>query len=181
MTFDQLSEQLDRLHGLPFPPADYRTHWEGLSDMPHEVLAFAVGKAAKFAERFPSPFELRQYADTRPIPEIPDRPTTPVTPVVFTHERLGDKRIVVDRVWQYYCEDCSDSGQLSMWCNRHPGSEVTKKPWQDVVQPCTLKKCQDNVLYPHEWVDRCHCWHTNPALKAKRDAQAKYAEQRGSK
>lgn len=178
MTFEELSGELDRLHGLPFPPADYQTHWEGLRDMPHAVLSSAVKAAARVCERFPAPAELRSLADShRPSTALVERPTTALAePVTFTPPFLS-KPITIEREWHYYCEDCSDTGQVSVWCMRHPGSTVTRKPWM-LEEFCTLKSCNEKVLYPHEWVRQCSCWYTNPALRAKRDSQAKYAEQR---
>lgn len=175
MTFAELSSELDRLHGLPFPPSDYQTHWEGLRDMPKDALARAVGKAARACERFPAPAELRALADSqRPTLAVVPRPTTVLAePVVFADPRLPAP-ITIDREWRYYCDDCSDTGRESVWCDRHEGSSVTKKPWHRVEQ-CSMEACR---YYPHEWVRRCGCWYTNPALTRKRLDQAKYAEQR---
>lgn len=175
MTFEELSGELDRLHGLPFPPADYQTHWAGLRGMPRAVLTAAVNAAARVCERFPAPAELRSLADAhRPPLALVERPTTALAEPVVIHPPFLSKPITIDREWSYYCEDCSDTGRWSVWCNKTPGSEATRKPWV-MVQACPTGA---NCFYPHEWVRECACWHTNPALIRKREEQAKYAAQR---
>ena len=56
-------EQMTRLMGLKFAPADLTTHWEALSDVPEPVLAAAVSRAQRSRVDFPTPIELRQDAD----------------------------------------------------------------------------------------------------------------------
>jgi hypothetical protein len=182
MTFADFKREVDRLRGLPFAPADYQTHWLGLRDLPLDVLAFAVTRAARVCERFPTPAELRTLADTRPaaMTSAPDQRARPLdTPVVITPPFLS-KPITLDREWRYYCEDCSDGGMVSLWCDRADGSaaglqkpHATQKPWQ-IVEQCARVECP----YPHEWVRECACIFTNPAIARKREAQARYAEQR---
>ena len=62
VTFDEMRAALDTLTGLKFQPADYKTHWRGLQDMPIEALWMAVERAARECREFPSPVELRALA-----------------------------------------------------------------------------------------------------------------------
>lgn len=155
MTKAEHNRELRRLAGLPFAPASLDTHWEGLRDMPLADLAAAVGRAARTCERFPAPAELRQFADL-------ERPPVLVKPS--------------GRGYVNYCDDCDDTGWWSLWCDRAPWSQVTKR-LDHHVQQCPREQC----LYPHEWVKQCMCYHTNPALMRKRAAQARYAEQHKGK
>lgn len=180
MTYDEFSAQLNRLRGLPFQPPDYRTHWEGLQDVALDALAFAVGRAARSCERFPSPYELRQLADTRPPSPPVALPSTELDePFVLEAPKFFSKPITITRVLGYYCEHCDDTGRVTVWCNRHPG-EGQRKPWV-TVEPCLLLSCIESAFYPHEWVKRCACWSTNPVLIRRREAQGRYAEQRATK
>ncbi len=171
MTYDEMATQLDGLSGLKFRPADYQTHWTGLQDLPADVLAGAVRRAARQCQDFPTPAELRALADAGGTvgPAVEDRSEPMDTPVVVASPFLKEP-ITVSRVWKYYCEDCQDSGVESLWC----GDEALRKPWQprsDCARP--------TAHGPHEWVVPCACVHRNPALVNKRAAQAKYATQRG--
>lgn len=171
MTYQELGVELDQLAGLPFAPADYRTHWLGLQDLPRDVLAGAVQRAARVCERFPSPPELRALADQqRPVVSgSPDRPARELeTPLVVDSPLLG-KPIRVTREWSYVCDVCSDGGWESLWC----GDPAGRKPWQ------ALGACgRTREHLPHEWVTPCVCRERNPEVQRQRQAQARYAEQR---
>lgn len=168
--------QMKRLTGLKFAPADLATHWEALSDVPPTVLEAAIGRAQKTRADFPSPVELRQDADqvkahAQRIEPQEDRGVPLAQPFTITVPEVGTV-VSVTREWRYYCEDCSDSGWRPMWC----GPETPQKPW---LEPRSCSRRSDH--HSHEWVTPCGCWDTNPALKRKRDAQQKYADQAAKK
>lgn len=171
MTFDAMRQELDRLRGLRFRPADYQTHWEGLQEMPLSALAAAVGRAAKQCQDFPTPAELRALADAvgPSVVVLEDRSTPLAAPVVVTAPFLS-KPITVAREWKYYDERCSDLGWMSYWC----GDPASAKPWIEAVL------CGRLVEHPpHEWVERCRCADSNPAVLHRRERDARYAANRG--
>lgn len=172
MTIQAFQKQMDRLSGLKFAPLNLDTHWEALSDLDAMELDAAIGKAVKNCEDFPSPKMLRSFVDEYrrdlPIPEEdPSRehtaePRTITTPYGDTH--------TFTREWQYYCEDCSDTGRRSYWCADKPSKRF---PWMTVVR-CNTPKCRrilQGMEYEHEWVDACQCAATNPDVLRKK-AQA---------
>jgi hypothetical protein len=55
-------DQMKRLMGLKFAPADLTTHWEALSDLSQDDVAAAVTKAQRQCDEFPSPRLLRSLA-----------------------------------------------------------------------------------------------------------------------
>jgi hypothetical protein len=174
MTETFFNEQMSRLIGLRFVPGDMTTHWEALHDLPEDILATAVGLAGRTRVDFPTPHQLRQDADmgrTVTVAHEPDRAVTLDEPftVIVPHTQ---STVRITREWTYYCEHCSDGGWRSWWC----GDPAQKKPWQatcacDTPQPHT----------PHEWVEHCVCYATNPALLRKRTAQQRYAVQDAQK
>lgn len=178
-------EQMKRLAGLKFAPADLSTHWEALSDVPPAVLEAAVTRAQKTRGEFPSPVELRQDADqvkahAQPVASPEDRSTPLAQPFTITVPGAGTV-LSVQREWNYYCEDCSDSGWRSVWCgDRFVGEDKARreiaKPWHE------SRQCERRRQHlPHEWVTPCSCVEWNPELKRKRDTQQKYAEQAAKK
>ena len=173
MTFDMMRHELDRLRGLRFVPADYRTHWEGLRDVPLSALSAAVGLAAKQCQDFPTPAELRTLVDAggTSVVALEDRSAPLAAPVVIEAPFLS-KPITVAREWKYYCETCSDTGWEGAWC----GDTKRMKPWQSRWD-CGRTHDHD----PHEWVRKCLCFDTNAALVNKRASQAKYAAQRSDR
>ena len=60
MTRDIFTAQMRRMNGLRFPPADLGTHWEGLSDLPIDVLTRAIERSIRTRSDFPTPAELRR-------------------------------------------------------------------------------------------------------------------------
>lgn len=176
----EFREQMTRLMGLKFAPADMRTHWEALSDVPPVVLEAAVSRAQKIRLEFPSPAELREDCDAvkhyaKPVPNEPDRgQDLPARVVLGT---LPDGTVIkADRLWTYYCEPCSDSGTESVWCGGMETDGIgdagpTQKPWQ-VAQACE----RDKRHPAHEWVRPCTCFASNPALIRKRERQQKFAD-----
>jgi hypothetical protein len=182
MTVQAFEDQMQRLAGLRFPPADLTTHWEALRDMPVEALAAAVSHAQKTRVDFPTPVELRRDADTVrvrvPIPED-DRFVPLETPVAFSVPTLADgtklKALVVDREWKYYCDACHDTGRESVWCG---GGKY--QPWLPDVQ-CESSACRrirvGHPEYGHELVRPCSCAEYNPEIKRRKEAQGvRYAQ-----
>lgn len=170
-------EQMKRLMGLKFAPADITTHWEALRDVPIAVLTEAVTRAQKTRAEFPSPVELRQDCDAvaHLVPRLPDEDRSVALDQPYTITVPGAGTVVsITREWHYYCDDCEDSGQVSVWCG--PAVEHIRKPWQP-FDACG----QTKEHWPHEWVRRCHCYETNTALVRKREAQRQYADKKASR
>lgn len=175
--------QMKRLIGLRFAPETLDTHWEGLSDLPDDVLAAAVGRAVRTRADFPTPIELRQDADAtrRPTGNLPDRSVPLDTPVTFTATLPASDlhvTIPVDRTWNFYCEACGDSGLREYWCGARfplmlPGLEE---------RSCERKICRrDGGSYGHAWAEPCACLDWNPEIKRRKDRLAKYAQTAGKK
>lgn len=176
MTLEFFNRQMARLTGLKFRPADLTTHWEALQDLPELVLEAAVTRAQRTRVEFPTPAELRQDADlatkATSLQEPAEyRATDLLEPFTVTVPGAGTI-LSVTRQWRYYDERCSDTGWASWWC----GSDDDKQrpPWVPVA------RCYRHGEHgSHEWVDRCACSDSNPALIRKRDAQRQYAEKPG--
>lgn len=179
MTWDFFLAQMDRMEGLKFRPAELRTHWEALRDMPDVLLSAAVEKAQRESDEFPSPKMLRMYADqirSRVIPlgPAPDR-STPTEPKSVTLPT--GKVIPFDREWKYYCESCSDTGWRSWACVE---AAVTRQPWLPKMA------CGREVDHAaHEWAEPCPCAEKdaygqikNPAVRRKRERDVQMAAQR---
>lgn len=153
-------EQMTRMIGLKFAPPDMTTHWEALQDMPEPLLAAAVTRAQQHTTEFPSPKMLRIYADqvrsrVIPVPQEEDRSIENPTPV---EAKLPTGQVIpLKRYWRYYCDDCSDSGWVSIWC----GSPERAKPWQVVGGDCG----RSVEHAPHEFVKPCPCASTNPDIQ----------------
>lgn len=167
-------EQMTRLMGLKFAPADLTTHWEALSDIPEPVLAAAVSRAQRSRVDFPTPIELRQDADAvkhhaQPVAPEEDRGVALERPFTIDVPEAG-RVFSVSREWRYYCDTCSDAGWSSSWC----GDRTMAKPWH------SSQHCGRRMEHmPHEWAHKCVCYDTNPALVRKRQAAATYAEKPG--
>lgn len=172
MTIEELESALDPLIGLKFKPADYRTHWAGLKDMPVDALRRAVERAVRQCVEFPTPAELRALADASAAPRPTyDQSVELSVPQMIPAPIVG-RTFAITREWKYYCDICSDEGWESLWCGA-PGP--TRKPWQP------LEKCGEPCPYPHEWVRRCQCVATNPAIQTRRERDAKFAAQRSER
>lgn len=175
MTFAAFETQMARLSGLKFRPAELQTHWEALKDIPDAVLEAAVTKAQRTRTEFPSPVELRQDADTvahhvAPVAAEEDRGVPLAEPFSITVPEVGTV-LSVTREWRYYCESCEDGGWRSHWCGDRTAHA---KPWQESGH-CGRR----NEHAPHEWVEHCACYETNPALVRKRAASQKFADKPG--
>ena len=167
-------QQMARLGGLRFRPADLVTHWEGLRELPDAALEAAISRAIKTRVEFPTPYELRQDADQvagqvrRVEVETEERAIPLPAPHVIPFPQAG-KTIRVEAEWKYYCGACSDSGWESVWCGDI--TNPARHPWQD-PRTCERRGAHGD----HEWVRPCRCWESNPALIRKRENQRKYAE-----
>ena len=166
-------DQMRRLMGLRFAPADLQTHWEALSDVPGGILAEAVSRAQKTRAEFPSPVELRQDCDAvahlaRPVVEDEDRGVALAKPFTITVPGVGTV-VSITREWNYYCDHCEDTGMRSMWCGEFV--EHVTKPWQ---MRMACERTKEHM--PHEFVARCGCWDTNTALIRKRERMQKFAD-----
>ena len=169
-------EQMHRLTGLRFPPADLTTHWEALRDMPEALLSAAVEKAQRESDEFPSPSILRMYAnqlrsDVVPLPEVEDRGKDLPEPLAATLP--SGKVLPFKREWVYYCAECNDTGWRTWWCG--PGQSPAS-PWVS-CSPC--QRHQEHG--PHEWVGRCACAGSNPAVKRKRESEIQMAAKRAER
>lgn len=178
MTDAFFREQMARLAGLRFVPAELTTHWEALYDLPEDALEAAVSRAQRTRVDFPTPIELRQDADqatARPSAIDPDpgrgsdhEPRT----IIAKIDDLAERHFRITREWKYYDDACSDTGWVSVFC----GSEAhpQRKPWW-AVRTCDRRG--DHA--PHEWVFQCSCAEWNPAIKRRKERDGKYAEKPG--
>lgn len=177
MTREFFLAQMRRLVGLRFVPASFDTHWEGLRDVPIDILEAAVTRAQKTRVEFPTPFELRQDADIVAYqrPSVPE----PARPPAHARSRVEEVRnpfggppvtIAVVEDWSYRCERCSDTGWEVCWCGRSK-----RQPWVE-SRNCGTAKCRTmGEGYCHEWTQACLCRDSNQVLQARREKQATYA------
>lgn len=190
MTAATFQWQMDRMSGLKFAPSDLTTHWEGLRDLPDDILSAAVSHAQLACIDFPTPRELREFADlvkphVAPLAPEEDREGPPLaTPLVlvFPGTALTNVKTVIrgDREWSYYCDECSDTGRRSIWCADTPSKA---QPWMP-ARRCGARNCERFKRadgYDHEWVEPCSCVDWNPWLKRKKDEAVKYAAERSAK
>lgn len=173
---------MGRLGVLRGMPSDSDAFWEVFAGVSIEDMERGVKHALKTRAWYPAPVELMQDIEvSRPRQTwVPPKPVdTDVARVVSIPNPFGGKGITVTvyRDWNYYCEKCSDGGFTSMWC--HAGKGVPPpKDWMDVMR-CGRGDHED--FYPHEWMQRCSCWDSNPALIKKRESLAAQAASRGQK
>lgn len=171
MRYEFFLEQMSRLNGLHFVPADLTTHWEALQELPEAVFEAAVTRAQRTRVDFPAPLELRQDADQaarRTAAPEPDAPALPA-PVVLGTLPNG-RAVTATRMWVYYCEVCSDSGWRTLWC----GGGALPKPWLE------HRTCDRRFEHaPHESIEACPCRESNPAVKRRKEREAKYAAKPG--
>ena len=170
---DAFKAQMRRLVGLKFQPANLDTHWEALRDMPEALLSAAVERAQRESDEFPSPKVLKMFADQLrssvvPLPEIEDRGKELLEPLAATLP--SGKVLPFKREWIYYCEACSDSGWKMWWCG---AGFSTGSPW---VSSSVCQRTQEHG--PHEWVGRCACAGSNPAVRRKRESERQMATKR---
>lgn len=168
MSRDDFDALMAKMSGLRFMPADLDTHWEGLRALPERVLEAAISRAIACQSDFPTPHELRTYADAAARPEaLVDEPNRRVEldePKAFTVPHV-DHPLRVTHEWRYDCELCSDIGQRTFWCG-----DGRRQPW------IYLERCARREVHGgHEWVRRCECYENNPTVQRRLSNQAKYA------
>lgn len=160
--------QMKRLLGLKFAPSNLTTHWEALSDIPDDLLAEAVTRAAKDCIDFPAPKELRSFADqvrarASAVAVEEDRGVELIAPVVLGTLPTGTV-IKAKREWRYYCEDCSDSGWRSIWCGEQTARTA---PWMESGH-CGRRGEHGS----HEFVAACPCASSNPDIVRRKERMA---------
>jgi hypothetical protein len=166
--------QMRRLLGLKFAPVSLQTHWEALHDLEDVLLTAVVDHAQKMSDEFPSPKILRGYASQlrARVIEVPqpvdrtgrERPQTFTTPFSV---------IRIKREWTYYCQDCSDSGWVNLWCEGliddvddvYPAGK--RGLGCEYARPCTRRGAHG----AHEWTTGCPCAATNPDVLRKRERE----------
>lgn len=169
--------------GLRFVPADLGGHVEALADLDPLDLDGAVGLALRTRAIFPTPVEVRSDADVvrakriaAAAPVAEDRFGDELaTPALVGHLPAGTP-VYASREWRDYCDRCGDTGMASFWCGARGADRY---PWMP-VSTCHGDTCR-KTKYAHEWVQRCACWDSNPALIRKREAARKYAADAVSK
>lgn len=174
MTLDFFRTQMARLNGLRFAPSDLQTHWEGLHDLPDDVLSSAVERAIRFRVEFPTPVELRHDADhvkPRVMPPTP-APILLVEPVVLGTLPTGTI-ITATHEWKYYCDICGDTGLHEYWCG-----VSARQSWLERKR-CTIPNCEKlGEDYHHTWCEPCVCVAWNPDIKRRKEREAKWAAER---
>ena len=170
-----IAAQMTRLSVLRGVPEGIDVYAEALGDIPADVFEAAVGHALKTRAWFPTPAELRLDADVvarqvRPVEPAEDRSTPLAAPFTITVPEVGTV-VSITREWKYYCETCADSGWASRWCG---DAHHRATAWQ---QQLHCGRSEGHL--PHEWIERCPCYQTNPALVRRREAQRQYAAKPG--
>lgn len=178
MTRAEFNAEMLRMAGLRFAPSVMDTHWEGLQALPIEVLRAGVTHAIITRDQFPSPAELRADCDmVRPAPSsepLARSATIAHKPIPMGVLPDGTPLPAASKVWEYFCEVCSDTGWESVWCGEKPALHL---PWVGVYVDCGRR----GEHAPHEMVRQCACWASNPELVRKRELQRKWAVQRTEK
>lgn len=170
--------QMSRMNGLKFVPGDMTTHWEALQDLPLPVLEAAVSHAQKSCVEFPTPFELRSFADlvrphVAPIPAEEDRRRPLAKPLEITAPWLT-KSIRVTDEWDFYCDTCQDSGWELLFCGPEDAPNY--------INGLSLWRCERPQAHlAHDWARKCGCYDTNVAIQRKLESQRKYAAERTKK
>lgn len=168
--------QMRRLLGLKFAPANLQTHWESLHDLPDALLQSAVDHAQRMCDEFPSPHELRTFAERMrfkvlPVPPPVDRSMP--SERVITAELPGGGKIRIRREWKYYCDECSDSGWVSIWCDGYTRSDDESFPAgrrsqrTERAEMCSRTEAHGS----HEWTMPCPCAATNPDVLRRRERE----------
>ncbi len=165
MTAAHCEDQINRLRMLKGQPEDTFEYFAALRDIPDARFTAAVSHAMKTRVWFPTPAELRADCDAVAPSLMAPREDVRLEPVLGGPRDLvlrnpfggAELRINVTRVWRFDCDDCSDTGWRSQQCPEiHCGRRFEHGP--------------------HEWVERCFCIHTNPTIRRRKEAGAKYSQ-----
>lgn len=171
-------QQMGRMNGLRFAPAELTTHWEALQDVPYDLLVGAVSHAQRVCQDFPTPHELLTFVDLvkphlAPTPHEEDRRRKLPKPITITAPWLSKPIIVTDEVVPH-CATCADTGWDLQFCGtgRAPADLAHLDRW----------KCERWIEhYSHEWARKCACFDSNPVIQLKLERQRKYAAERAGK
>jgi hypothetical protein len=173
MTREWMEAQLGRMSVLRGFPESVDEFWRIFSHIPERVIAAGVSHAIRTRSFFPTPAELLKDCDFAkpPVPEEEPRVMSTDTFETIIRNPFGgpDLTLTVDRLWEYYCDFCSDEGRQTYWCGS--ASDAGRKPWTD-VSPCGRRGEHGS----HEFAARCACWETNPKLVRQRERDAEYAK-----
>lgn len=155
-------DQMKRLMGLKFAPADLSTHWGALADLSHAELDAAVSRAQRECDEFPSPRLLRTFVDEyRSRPEIAEEDDSRAAAIPpRTIEMPDGSRLTFTREWKCYCDQCGDTGVRAFWCGDRPSAQ---QPWIPVAR-CERRRHHG----AHEWVEACPCADSNPDVQRRR-------------
>ena len=179
MTRDDMDRALGRMVSLRNMPGETDGYWTVLQRIPDRLLEMAVDHALRTRTWFPTPAEVLTDCDavrTRAREPEPEQPMVDLADAeIRTITNPFDGRVVKIRVvrdWKYYCDDCDDTGQKLWWC----GDRATCRwPW---VESSNCGKRSGHA--PHDFMQRCSCWYSNPALITKRARDAKYSDTKAS-
>lgn len=168
MRFAAFEKQMSRLDGLKFRPANLQTHWEALGSIEESILAAAITKGQPTFDEYPSPKMLKVLIDElRSRPDIaPEVDRSVEAPHRSIDIPQAGKVLSISREWNYYCDECSDSGWKTCWC----GTDAKPKPWL-FSGHCGRRKEHGS----HEFVVPCPCAESNPDVQRRkaRDQQVK--------
>lgn len=165
MTDAHCELQVKRLRILKGLPEDVVEYFAALEDVPDEVFTKAVNHALRTRTWFPTPAELRVDCDAvattvvyEPDPQVED----PVTEgrQVFLKNPFGDGGITITltRDWKFDCATCDDTGWVTHQCPE---------------RYCGRKRSEHD---PHPYMLACACISTNPTIRRRRAANAKFAQ-----
>lgn len=136
MEFAQAFNRLAVATRLPAGEADaimQQVYWNGLSDLPVDVVVAAADAMSRSAEWFPKVSEWRGAASELRLQQI---------------IQLPDGR---DEPWRYECEVCNDTSWEILRC--YPGT----------LKNCGRRRCArgGEGTYEHTYAVRCSCFGHN--------------------
>lgn len=165
MTPDHCDAEIGRLRVLRGMPADVVEYFAALEDVPDPLFTKAITHAIKTRAWFPTPAELRADCDAVAPPvcyEVDPQVEDPITEgrQVFLKNPFGDGGITITltRDWKFDCVSCEDTGWVTQQCpERYCG-----RPRREHA--------------PHPYMLACVCIPTNPTIRRRRSANAKFAQ-----
>lgn len=136
-------------------------YWEGLRDIPQQILHAGAKRCIQACDHFPSVAEWRRACDeanrellfAEPLP--PERQLT---------GNVADSQPEWDdhSPHYYHCDACRDTGFEPHICRA--GQRCG----------CAVRSCRDrDDHYEHRYVRKCECRETNPALMRLREENAR--------